>query len=193
MRAATGRASPGVVAAGCIQRPDSLVMQACLMRDLKAVLPQAHVKAPESCLRMDPGRPAHHHSEPHVCIWQTLRCRFQVCPLEHCIYGSSAYCYLQAVQETFRRCQASYDPNSLVALLQHYPYHVDTLLVLSDLERSVAHHESAEEFLQKAVYALEMAWPARANPAIAPVGISYDEPINRPLFRALFLHAQVLC
>ena len=102
-----------------------------------------------------------------------------------------AWSAAQAVQEEFRRCQATYDPNNIVSLLQHFPFHVDSLLAMADLERSLAHHEQAEDYLQRAVYALEMAWHPRANPVTADVTLSYDEPINRPLFKALFLHAQV--
>ena len=95
------------------------------------------------------------------------------------------------MQQEFLRCQASYDPGQIMHLLQHFPYHVDSLLAMADLLRAQAHHEKAEDCLQQAVYALEMAWHHKINPATAPVIISYDEPLNRPLFKALFLHAQV--
>ena len=38
-------------------------------------------------------------------------------------------------QQLFEQAQASYDPNQLLNLLQHYPYHADTLLAASELYR----------------------------------------------------------
>ena len=98
---------------------------------------------------------------------------------------------VQAAQESFRQAQASYDPNNMLQHLAFFPYHVDGLMAMTDLERALGHNEQAEDYLQRAVYALEMAWPSRCNPAVADVEMSFDEAINRPLFRALFLHAQV--
>ena len=99
--------------------------------------------------------------------------------------------WVQEVQAAFEQAQASYDPNNIVNLLQHHPYHVDSLLAMYDVYRSSGSHETAEDMLQRAVYALEMAWHSRYNPINVDVFISYDRPVNRPLFRALFLHAQV--
>ena len=61
----------------------------------------------------------------------------------------------------------------------------------SGIDSQLYMNRQAEDYLQRAVYALEMAWHPRANPVTTDISISYDEPINRPLFRALFLHAQV--
>lgn len=62
----------------------------------------------------------------------------------------------------------------------------------AELQRAMGKHEEADFMIQRAVYALEMAWPSRCNPAAGMhITISYDEEINRPMFRALFLHAQV--
>jgi len=36
-------------------------------------------------------------------------------------------------QRAFERARASHNPNNLIALLHHYPWHVDALLSLSDL------------------------------------------------------------
>lgn len=36
----------------------------------------------------------------------------------------------QAAQRAFEACQAGYDPNAIAALLQHNPYHLDSLLTM---------------------------------------------------------------
>lgn len=94
----------------------------------------------------------------------------------------------------YRNCAALLQTFPMVPvcwLAQIYPFHVEGLLAWAELQRALAHNEEAEDFLERAIYALEMAWPARVNPAVAHVSMSYNEKINRPLFRALFLHAQV--
>ena len=44
--------------------------------------------------------------------------------------------YVQAVQMLFEQSQASFDPNTIMALLQQHPYHVDALLTMHELYRS---------------------------------------------------------
>ena len=43
----------------------------------------------------------------------------------------------QAVQDLYEECQASFDPNTIAALLQQHPYHLDALLTMHDLYRSM--------------------------------------------------------
>ena len=43
---------------------------------------------------------------------------------------------VQAVQMLFEQSQASFDPNTIMALLQQHPYHVDALLTMHELYRS---------------------------------------------------------
>lgn len=42
---------------------------------------------------------------------------------------------MQAVQMMFEQSQASFDPNTIMALLQEHPYHVDALLTMHELYR----------------------------------------------------------
>lgn len=44
---------------------------------------------------------------------------------------------LQAVQELYEECQATFDPNNVAALLHLHPYHLDALLTMHDLYRSM--------------------------------------------------------
>ena len=49
----------------------------------------------------------------------------------------------------------------------------------------------AEEVLNRALYALEMAWHPAFDPSRGRCRLDIEEPENRPLFVALFRHAQV--
>lgn len=56
--------------------------------------------------------------------------------------GSPCFCYTwspnyAAAQRVFEAAQASYDPNAVGAVLQQFPYHVDSLLAMNDLYRSM--------------------------------------------------------
>lgn len=42
---------------------------------------------------------------------------------------------VQGVQMVFEQSQASFDPNSILALLEQHPYHVDSLLAMHELYR----------------------------------------------------------
>lgn len=42
-----------------------------------------------------------------------------------------------AAQRVFDQAQASYDPNAVAAVLHQFPYHVDSLLAMNELYRSM--------------------------------------------------------
>ncbi|EFN53652.1 hypothetical protein CHLNCDRAFT_136380 [Chlorella variabilis] len=96
-----------------------------------------------------------------------------------------------AVQELYEEVQATFDPNNVAALLQSHPYHLDALLTMHDLYRSTGEQAYAEEMLERALYALEMAWHPSFSPAAASMHVPYEEP-NAPLFTCLFRYMQGL-
>ena len=53
----------------------------------------------------------------------------------HAIVHSLKPKTLNASQMAFEDCQASYDPANIAALLQNYPYHIDSLMAMFDLYR----------------------------------------------------------
>ncbi|GIL60027.1 hypothetical protein Vafri_14657 [Volvox africanus] len=105
------------------------------------------------------------------------------------------YVFSPAYKETqarFLRCQASYDPATIAALLQQAPYHVDSLLAMHDLYRHMGENNYAEEMLDRALWMLESAWHPAFQPAIAVCRLDYAAEENRALFGALFRHVQAL-
>ncbi|KAI3425283.1 hypothetical protein D9Q98_009050 [Chlorella vulgaris] len=101
---------------------------------------------------------------------------------------SQAY---QAVQELYEDVQATFDPNNIAALLQNHPYHIDSLLTMHDLYRSTGEQAYAEEMLERALYALELAWHPTFSPAAASMHVPYEQA-NAPLFTCLFRYTQSL-
>lgn len=56
--------------------------------------------------------------------------------------------------------------------------------------RSGGQHETADDMLSRAIYAMEMAWPP--NFSLGECTLEYDLPENVPLFKALFQHIRVI-
>ncbi|CAL8471120.1 g10662 [Coccomyxa elongata] len=102
---------------------------------------------------------------------------------------SAAY---QGVQALFQECQATFDPNSIAALLGQHPYHIDALMAMYELHRATGQHETADEMLERCLYALELACHPWFNPSTANCRLPYRQEQNRPLFTALFKHMQGL-
>ncbi len=72
----------------------------------------------------------------------------RICHWKH----SKAY---RQVQMQFLQAVRSMDPNSLMALLRIYPYHIDTLLQLSEYSRHQGDLGQAADFNDRALFALE--------------------------------------
>mmetsp|Transcript_19161 Transcript_19161/g.41385 ORF Transcript_19161/g.41385 Transcript_19161/m.41385 type:complete len:710 (+) Transcript_19161:50-2179(+) len=98
----------------------------------------------------------------------------------------------RTTQGLFEQCQATYDPNSIAALLQQAPYHVDSLLTMYDLYRHTGDNQYAEEVLARALYSLEMGWHLHFNIGSGSCRLDYEVEENRALFVALFRHIQAL-
>lgn len=101
---------------------------------------------------------------------------------------------MQRVQELYEECQASFNPRNLMALLQRYPYHIDALLTMSDVHRSMGEGEYADKLLEMCLYALERGWPGTFIHTLNSgngIEIPYSGH-NIPLFIALGRYIQIL-
>ena len=99
-------------------------------------------------------------------------------------------------QRAYNRAVASHNPNNLVALLHHYPWHVDALLALSDIYIYTGEGQHSAEMLERCLFALEGAWhPWFAEAAAAGTaridGSGAHQP-NDAFFSAVFKHVQAL-
>ena len=99
-------------------------------------------------------------------------------------------------QRAYDRAVASHNPNNLVALLHHYPWHVDALLALSDIYIYTGEGQHSAEMLERCLFALEGAWhpwfaEAAASGTARMDGSGAHQP-NDAFFSAMFKHVQAL-
>lgn len=63
----------------------------------------------------------------------------------------------QDVQSQFETCVASMDPNRLVALCQMNPYHISTLLQVSEIAKQERSHTTSGDLLERALFSFGRA------------------------------------
>ncbi|TKA21859.1 hypothetical protein B0A50_08731 [Salinomyces thailandicus] len=63
----------------------------------------------------------------------------------------------QDVQGQFETCVESMDPNRLVMLLRHNPYHISTLLQVSEIAKQDRDHATSGDLLERALFSLGRA------------------------------------
>ncbi|KAE8608554.1 hypothetical protein XENTR_v10011531 [Xenopus tropicalis] len=94
----------------------------------------------------------------------------------------------QHVQFKFLDAVESMDPNNIVLLLQMNPYHVDSLLQLSDVCRLQEDQEMARDLIDRALYSLECAFHPVFSLTSGTCRLDYRQPENRGFFLALYKH-----
>ncbi|KAF9086095.1 Transcription factor 25 [Mortierella sp. AD031] len=100
--------------------------------------------------------------------------------------------YYQRTQLKFLAAVASYDPNNLVMLLRESPFHIDSLLQLSEVSKHNGDNGLAGEFIEQALFAFEKSFHSLFNIASGSVRLSFQEVENRSFFLALHRHIQFL-
>ncbi|KAM4018207.1 ribosome quality control complex subunit TCF25 [Anomaloglossus baeobatrachus] len=98
----------------------------------------------------------------------------------------------QQVQFKFLDAVESMDPNNIVLLLQMSPYHVDSLLQLSDVCRLQEDQEMARDLIERALYSLECAFHPVFSLTSGTCRLDYVRSENRGFFLALFKHVMFL-
>ncbi|KAI6077715.1 Transcription factor 25 [Aix galericulata] len=98
----------------------------------------------------------------------------------------------QQVQFKFLDAVESMDPNNIVLLLQMNPYHVDSLLQLSDVCRMQEDQEMARDLIERVLYSLECAFHPVFSLTSGSCRLDYRRPENRAFFLALFKHLMFL-
>ncbi|KAF9416918.1 Transcription factor 25 [Podila epigama] len=100
--------------------------------------------------------------------------------------------WYQRTQLKFLGAVASYDPNNLVALLRESPFHIDSLLQLSEVSKHNGDNSLAGEFIEQALYAFEKSFHSLFNIASGSVRLSFMHVENRSFFLAIHRHIQFL-
>ncbi|KAH7916643.1 transcriptional repressor TCF25-domain-containing protein [Hygrophoropsis aurantiaca] len=91
--------------------------------------------------------------------------------------------------KTFMQAVGSGDPEALWRVLQKLPWHVDTLLQLSEVFRHREEYSQAVDYVDRALYAYERAFVGTFTFTNGINRLDFDRVENRPFFLAL--HRQV--
>lgn len=98
----------------------------------------------------------------------------------------------QQIQFKFLDAVESMDPNNIVALLQMNPYHIDSLLQLSDVCRIQEDQEMARDLIERALYSFECAFHPVFSLTSGTSRLDYLRPENRAFFLAVYKHMMFL-
>lgn len=98
----------------------------------------------------------------------------------------------QQTQFTFMQCVQSGDPQTLMNLLTRAPFHVDTLLQVSEILRHQGDNEQSGEMLTRALFAFDRAFHPLFNIASGLVRLPFEFPENRPFYLAIYRYIQSL-
>ncbi|KAM4596750.1 ribosome quality control complex subunit TCF25 [Fundulus diaphanus] len=98
----------------------------------------------------------------------------------------------QQVQFKFLDAVESMDPNNIVALLQLNPYHIDSLLQLSDVCRIQEDQEMARDLIERALYSFECAFHPLFSLTSGTSRLDYLRPENRAFYLAVYKHMMFL-
>jgi hypothetical protein len=100
----------------------------------------------------------------------------------------------QDVQSQFESCVASMDPNRLVVLLQHNPYHISTLLQVSEIAKQESDHATSGDLLERALFSLGRAVHSTfaKNLAEGKARLDFNRPENREFWLASWRYMQNL-
>ncbi|XP_068384461.1 ribosome quality control complex subunit TCF25 isoform X3 [Eschrichtius robustus] len=92
----------------------------------------------------------------------------------------------QQTQHKFLAAVESLEPNNIVVLLQTSPYHVDSLLQLSDACRFQEDQEMARDLVERALYSMECAFHPLFSLTSGTCRLDYRRPENRSFYLALY-------
>ncbi|OQO05240.1 hypothetical protein B0A48_09007 [Cryoendolithus antarcticus] len=100
----------------------------------------------------------------------------------------------QDVQSQFESCVASMDPNRLVVLLQHNPYHISTLLQVSEIAKQERDHTTSGDLLERALFSFGRAVHSTfsKNLAEGKARLDFRRPENREFWLASWRYMQNL-
>ena len=98
----------------------------------------------------------------------------------------------QSIQRKFLSAVNSLDPRNIGGLLNMYPYHIDSLLQLSEVFKINGDSSMATEMVERAVYCFEMCFHTLFNPCLGACTMDYKCFENRGLFIALLRYSLIL-
>lgn len=96
------------------------------------------------------------------------------------------------LQQKFLTAVESMDSDNIIKVINQQPYHVDSLIQMSELCKMSEDHAMASELIEHAILALESAFHSSFSLTTGNSRLDYRRQENRALFIVLFKHAQYL-
>ncbi|XP_058121538.1 ribosome quality control complex subunit TCF25 [Anopheles ziemanni] len=96
------------------------------------------------------------------------------------------------IQQKFLDAVESMDSENIIRIIKQHPYHVDSLIQLSELCKMSEDHAMASELIEHALLALESSFHTMFSLTQGNCRLDYRRQENRALFITLFKHSQHL-
>lgn len=96
------------------------------------------------------------------------------------------------LQKRFMTAVESMDSDNIIAIINEQPYHIDSLIQLSELCKMSEDNAMASELIEHSILALEIAFHPSFSLTSGNSRLDYRCQTNRALFVVLFKHAQYL-
>lgn len=100
--------------------------------------------------------------------------------------------YYQNVQNMFLSAVEKMDSDFLIRIIKRCPYHVDSLIQLSELCKMTENYAMASELIERAILVLESSLHPTFSLTSGNCRMDYRRQENRAFFIVLFKHAQYL-
>lgn len=94
----------------------------------------------------------------------------------------------QQVQKRFFQAVESLNPDHIVQILNEHPFHIDSMLQLSEICKMGEDSQMASELIERTLYAMEAAFHPLFNISVGTSRLDYRRQENRAFFIALFRH-----
>lgn len=96
------------------------------------------------------------------------------------------------LQQKFLTAVESMDSDNIIQIINHQPYHVDSLIQLSELCKMSEDHAMAAELIEHSILSLESSFHPMFSLTTGNCRLDYKRQENRALYVVLFKHAQYL-
>lgn len=111
--------------------------------------------------------------------------------IEYRFVHNSSY---QDVQRQFATCVASMDPNRMVQLLQYNPFHISTLLQVSEIAKQERDHATSGDLLERALFSFGRSVHSTFSSSIShgTARLNFRRPENREFWLATWRYVNNL-
>ena len=96
--------------------------------------------------------------------------------------------FYSEIQIQFLQASHTHDPNNIAHILQMFPYHIDSLLQMSEILKSNGDPALASELIQRALYTFEKSLHPMFSLLSGSCHLDFDRVENRPFYLALYRH-----